>query len=776
MPDISSSLSKREVNARQNTYTKSEIDLKDGAIQAIAEAAQTTADAAEKKNQEQDQLIAELQKSSHSHSNQDVLDKTEQPYTTAERDKLAGLENYTHPTYAAHAKGFYKFASDGDGHVTNAEKVTKKDITDLGVPSDDTNTTYKLALPTYTNQKEPPAPILSLIGSDGSENKQTIPCAYTVLDDIVYKEFSGFKIGGKYQSVADLAFVIPRSARIYPWRITAYISLETPSGSTYIHLHYTLEITDEGSSIRRYQGNGKYYSGKPCTTNDWAILSDLQNFSNPDRDVWLYRIGVPDNVFSKLTNAYCKARLVYQTGKNGDVVKPVSYYTDITFDETVHAMDTNLVYVLTKADVSDVAFTGSYNDLANKPMIPDGSKYLPLAGGTMTGDIDLASNGVDLLVGTQRAAQGTYASAVAGATVAAKEPLKTGLSKRKSLIGSWLDQNSAWHSILSVRHRNGWNDGPSYGFYLRSLLTSSGDLYWNKQTGVDKWQGERVLLDSANYSRYAAPLSHAHRDIDQIGNVGYYGSDEANSDGWYKIYSGKLTGYADRVARLSIVRGYGRGHGIVLFHLRCDNNSSIKIHDLLWETRYKFDEKHIAIKTNGNEYGIYVYQSSIQWGRIKVRVLENCGTSSSWTMTLSNNSTKESSFTPTATGKDGSTVAKAKEADTLTDSGWVDVSNFKADISSFSQITTSFRKYGDIVFIRGRVQPKSNMTSISLCSTTSTSLTGITPNHSVKGVGVSTDGLTPFMVNITTSPANSVILKGSFSANKIYDFEFSYIK
>ena len=61
MPDISSSLSKREVNARQNTYTKSEIDLKDGAIQAIAEAAQTTADAAEKKNQEHDQLIAELQ-------------------------------------------------------------------------------------------------------------------------------------------------------------------------------------------------------------------------------------------------------------------------------------------------------------------------------------------------------------------------------------------------------------------------------------------------------------------------------------------------------------------------------------------------------------------------------------------------------------------------------------------------------------------------------------------------------------------------------------------
>lgn len=785
MPDISSSLSKREVNARQNTYTKSEIDLKDGAIQAIAEAAQTTADAAEKKNQEQDQLIAELQKSAHTHSNKGVLDKIEQPYTTAERDKLAGLENYTHPNYTAHAKGFYKVANDGKGHVTDAGKVTKKDITDLGIPGEDTNTTYELALPTYASQKEPPAPMLSLNGSDGSENKQTIPCAYTVLDDIVYKEFSGFKIGGKYQSVADLAFVIPRSARIYPWRITAYISLETPSGSTYIHLHYTLEITDEGSSIRRYQGNGKYYSGKPCTTNDWAILSDLQNFSNPDRDVWLYRIGVPDNVFSKLTNAYCKARLVYQTGKNGDVVKPVSYYTDITFDETVHAMDTNLVYVLTKADVSDVAFTGSYNDLANKPTIPD-----------VSGKQDKST----AVTHTANTAVGSATKPVYIAANGAATAIAHSINSDVPANAEFTDTTYPikWVTIdanFAAEFRTETKGDTAAGGFLSGLRCDTANVTGAPQYGSGIAWGKadthgylyvmynkaEAYLGGGNADRlqWIKQISfdgHTHRDLDQIGNVGYYGSNEANTNGWYKIYSGKLTGFNDHVARLSVVRGFGYGHGTVLVHLRCNNGSSIVVQDLVWETRYNFSPDHIAIKTNGNEYGIYVYQTVSQYGRIKVRVLENCGTSSNWTMTLSNNSTKESSFTPTATGKDGSTVAKAKEADTLTDSGWVDVSNFKADISSFSQITTSFRKYGDIVFIRGRVQPKSNMTSISLCSTTSTSLTGITPNHSVKGVGVSTDGLTPFMVNITTSPANSVILKGSFSANKIYDFEFSYIK
>ena len=68
----------------------------------------------------------------HIHANKDTLDKIEQPYTTAERDKLAWLENYTHPTHTAHAKGFYKFASDGEGHVTDVAYVDGTDMYNLG--------------------------------------------------------------------------------------------------------------------------------------------------------------------------------------------------------------------------------------------------------------------------------------------------------------------------------------------------------------------------------------------------------------------------------------------------------------------------------------------------------------------------------------------------------------------------------------------------------------------------------------------------------------------
>ena len=98
----------------------------------MADKAQGTADGAVSVNNTQNTQIAALQKSAHTHSNKGVLDKIEQPYTTAERDKLAGLENYTHPTHTAHTKGFYKFASDGEGHVTDAEDVTASDLYSAG--------------------------------------------------------------------------------------------------------------------------------------------------------------------------------------------------------------------------------------------------------------------------------------------------------------------------------------------------------------------------------------------------------------------------------------------------------------------------------------------------------------------------------------------------------------------------------------------------------------------------------------------------------------------
>ena len=63
-------------------------------------------------------------------------------YTDAEKTKLGGIEEgankYVHPTHTAAAAGFYKVTVDALGHVTAATKVTKTDITGLGIPAQDT--------------------------------------------------------------------------------------------------------------------------------------------------------------------------------------------------------------------------------------------------------------------------------------------------------------------------------------------------------------------------------------------------------------------------------------------------------------------------------------------------------------------------------------------------------------------------------------------------------------------------------------------------------------
>ena len=68
-------------------------------------------------------------------------------YTTADKTKLAGIaagaNKYVHPSHTAATSGLYKITVDALGHVIAVTKVTKEDITGLGIPG--TNTTYGLA-------------------------------------------------------------------------------------------------------------------------------------------------------------------------------------------------------------------------------------------------------------------------------------------------------------------------------------------------------------------------------------------------------------------------------------------------------------------------------------------------------------------------------------------------------------------------------------------------------------------------------------------------------
>ena len=66
--------------------------------------------------------------------------------SASDKTKLNGIatgaNKYTHPSYTAKSSGLYKVTVDAQGHVSATSPVTKSDITALGIPGQDTNTTY----------------------------------------------------------------------------------------------------------------------------------------------------------------------------------------------------------------------------------------------------------------------------------------------------------------------------------------------------------------------------------------------------------------------------------------------------------------------------------------------------------------------------------------------------------------------------------------------------------------------------------------------------------
>ena len=80
------------------------------------------------------------------HSHNVVTTSANGLMSAADKLKLDGIatnaNKYTHPSYTAKSSGLYKITVDSLGHISATTAVTKADITALGIPGTDTNTTY----------------------------------------------------------------------------------------------------------------------------------------------------------------------------------------------------------------------------------------------------------------------------------------------------------------------------------------------------------------------------------------------------------------------------------------------------------------------------------------------------------------------------------------------------------------------------------------------------------------------------------------------------------
>lgn len=136
----------------------------------------------------------------------------------------------------------------------------------------------------------------------------------------------------------------------------------------------------------------------------------------------------------------------------------------------------------------------SWGEITGKPSTFTPSShthnYLPLSGGTMSGDIGIPN--------TPSTIDGSVP--YAGSVVVTDNIIK--FSSYKTYLGTYCDSTGTWRNMISIRHRNGANDGINYGMMIYTQLTSKSDLNWNKQIGKDNWQGSRTILDSSNFVTY----------------------------------------------------------------------------------------------------------------------------------------------------------------------------------------------------------------------------------------------------------------------------------
>ena len=91
---------------------------------------------------------------------------------------------------------------------------------------------------------------------------------------------------------------------------------------------------------------------------------------------------------------------------------------------------------------------------------------------------------------------------VVGGTMEISGTMSTNLPDKQSFVGSYNNkERNEWYNVVSVRHRNGYDDGDRHGMVIYSDMGGfTSDLQWNRQGGSGAWQGARTLLDIKNYS------------------------------------------------------------------------------------------------------------------------------------------------------------------------------------------------------------------------------------------------------------------------------------
>lgn len=209
--------------------------------------------------------------------------------------KGATYNNYSHPAGSGASKstGLYKFSTDSTSHISGVTAVTKSDITALGIPSSDTNTTYSFSSGNGGFTVTP---------SGGSSQTVSIgkPSTAGTADKVANTlTFTGYQ-SKSYNGSAAVRVAIPSKVSDLTndsGYITSYTDTKNTTGSTNSSSKlYLIGATSQASSPVTYSNSGVY-------TQSGAVYASAGFYDTSD-------MRVKDNIESIDVSKADKIRLV----------------------------------------------------------------------------------------------------------------------------------------------------------------------------------------------------------------------------------------------------------------------------------------------------------------------------------------------------------------------------------------------------------------------------------------------------------------------------------
>lgn len=209
--------------------------------------------------------------------------------------KGATYNNYSHPAGSGASKstGLYKFSTDSTSHISGVTAVTKSDITALGIPSSDTNTTYSFSSGTGG---------FTVTSSGGSAQTVSIgkPSTAGTADKVANTlTFTGYQ-SKSYNGSAAVSVAIPSKVSDLTndsGYITSYTDTKNTTGSTNSSSKlYLIGATSQASSPVTYSNSGVY-------TQSGAVYASAGFYDTSD-------MRVKDNIESIDVSKADKIRLV----------------------------------------------------------------------------------------------------------------------------------------------------------------------------------------------------------------------------------------------------------------------------------------------------------------------------------------------------------------------------------------------------------------------------------------------------------------------------------